>query len=221
MKGIQLMNQEFYKRVFMSKMIKILSIVLLLFCSCNSRYERNLIKMSKEVQCYLKDKAFKENQTINILDIKLFEYDTLNENFLDSIRILQNFTQFEDEKDLAEKYLELSSQAMKIAMLYAMTNGTNNELTKMYLGDAQEHLEKAEIHKDKVIELRAIDSTIRNRIQERISPKPIYRVKSFLKAEIKDLNTDKIKENILDTAYFFFNEDLKIIDIDNELSSIK
>ena len=59
---------------------------LCIFISCKSEYEQNLEKMKETCQSYLKDKAFKENQTMEFFEFTPIEYITKDENYIDTIK---------------------------------------------------------------------------------------------------------------------------------------
>ena len=179
--------------------------------SCVDKKTKNLEIMKEEVLQFLQDEAFKENYEVNIFEFEAIDYDTINENFLDTLllgNIAEKMEYFDILVDNNRQLAEIKIDAAKII------RNIDSDLFEIYKKDAQEYVDASKRYIDSLIYFSTIDSTIRKRIEERVEPKLYYRGKFFIKATFKD---GEESENILDTTYHFFDTDLKYYNFYNNL----
>lgn len=175
---------------------------------CTNHTKRNTQIMEDEFKKSLTDKAFQSNSKLEIFELKSLGYDSVNENHLDTLKIIQASNQFSKFQELSNINLDLSNSHIKMANIYLSLG--DNTLTDMYIEDAQKDAKKAKEYRDSMAKYIKIDSLIRRRILSRKNPELIFRSKYFLKATLtKDLKN----ENILDTVLTYFNKNLKIISL--------
>ena len=114
---------------------------LCIFISCKSEYEQNLEKMKETCQSYLKDKAFKENQTMEFFEFTPIEYITKDENYIDTIKSNRCYDKIEYYDKLIEYQLDLLKSKARQAQLYNGMLGFNHNISKMTREDVKD-LEK-------------------------------------------------------------------------------
>ena len=68
----------------------LLALIALMAVACTSQYERNLQKMERIIKKQIEDEAFKNNMKVELLEFKVVSYDTINENVLDTFRMITN-----------------------------------------------------------------------------------------------------------------------------------
>ena len=91
----------------MKKLFLLLICPILFLVSCKSEYERNLDKMKNAFIANLKDMAFKDNGTIDIIEFSSINYIIKNENYLDTIRLSRNLSRIEHLNQLLKMQLEI------------------------------------------------------------------------------------------------------------------
>lgn len=175
---------------------------------CKSATENNLIKMKASVEKSLNDNAFKENYKLNIMELKAISYDTVSENMLDTLLLIKYSDKMDHFLKLTELTLDQARDQGKNMRLYAMIN--SKTLTDMAKEDFDKLMEEAQNYQDSIKFYSDIDSITRNRIKARLKPNDIYRAKFFLKATV---NKENKSENFLDTVNYYFDKDLKILDL--------
>lgn len=173
--------------------------------SCD-KYQSNLNHMSESTKKQLSDFAFKENIKISIIDFKPISYDTINENTIDTIRLM-------DAVDRTEWYTKMSSD---IADLLDSERDQYNRYLRLGWTDLASS-QKKDYDKHKEEGLAYLDSAkiftekayqIRKKIEVRTSPKPVYKFNAFIKASMKK---GEEENNLLDTIHRYFDEDLNLI----------
>ena len=185
---------------------------LCIFISCKSEYEQNPEKMKETCQSYLKDKAFKENQTMEFFEFTPIEYITKDENYIDTIKSNRCYDKIEYYDKLIEYQLDLLKSKARQAQLYNGMLGFNHNISKMTREDVKDLEKEGKEYIDSMRYYIAQDSLIQLRIANRKSPKPVYLYKGFIKATSKDNNSDKT-ENMADTIYYLFDSELKMVNL--------
>lgn len=185
---------------------------LCIFISCKSEYEQNLEKMKETCQSYLKDKAFKENQTMEFFEFTPIEYITKDENYIDTIKSNRCYDKIEYYDKLIEYQLDLLKSKARQAQLYNGMLGFNHNISKMTREDVKDLEKEGKEYIDSMRYYIAQDSLIQLRIANRKFPKPVYLYKGFIKATSKDNNSDKT-ENMADTIYYLFDSELKMVNL--------
>lgn len=180
-------------------------ICLLPILSCSNRYEKNLQQMTSNVKQMLLDEAFKNNKKLNILEIKVLRYDTISENYVDSIRLKAIGFQFNYYNNVIQSTLKLAKLKQQQAYLYNELN--IKDIAKMNLDESNADVEKAKVLSDTLKLFALQDSLIRVKIMNRVNPKIFFKAKAFIKATESD---DKESKNTLDTLYYIFDKDLII-----------
>lgn len=189
------------------KTILLPALCLVLFFSCKPSYKDNAEKMKGIVEKRIQDETLKENIKLNLIELKFLRYDTINDNQLDSFRLLlcnvkvmniiNHSDVFSNEKErlamdakLKESIKDYSSAASKF----------NEESKKFFLGS----------YLDSIAKYYSLDSAIRNRITLRKTQNTYYESKFFYKAIYEK---DGEKENYVDTLYYHFTPDLKLVKV--------
>lgn len=185
---------------------------LCIFISCKSEYERNLEKMKETCQTYLKDDAFKNNQTIEFFEFTPIDYTTKDENYIDMLKSKRCFDKIEYYDKLVEYQLKLLESKAKQAQLYNSMLGYDHNISKMTREEAFDLEKEGKVYVDSMLYYIAQDSIIRLRVTDRKSPKPVYLYKGYIKATTKDNNSNKT-ENMADTIYYLFDSELNMIDL--------
>lgn len=194
---------------YMKKTFFLLTI-LVLFCSCETEYQHNLKRMKNICTKDLNDRAFKNNLTLNILEYKDESYIVRDENFLDTFRIGYNMDRVEHFCNLLKEQVEIMKPLSKQVRLYQDVFGSSDNLTQIAIEDIKDESQKFDLYKDSFNFYIKQDSIIRERIKNRVNPKPIYYYKAFFKAIYKDNNSDQTA-NYADTLYYVFDENFNIV----------
>ena len=192
------------------KNLFILSTLIIILFSCKSEEENNLTKMKDIVIKELNDNAFKNNSTLDILEYSYESYTIKDENYLDTIRMNVNLEKIERFKNIMEAQIELMKPLSQQVRLYREMFGANDNITQIKTEDFKEEQKKFQQYSDSIKYCFEQDSLIKLRISQRINTKPIYRYKAYIKAVLKDNNSNKT-ENFADTIYRIFDEKLNII----------
>ena len=192
------------------KNLFILSTLIIILFSCKSEEENNLTKMKDIVIKELNDNAFKNNSTLDILEYSYESYTIKDENYLDTIRMNVNLEKIERFKNIMEAQIELMKPLSQQVRLYREMFGANDNITQIKIEDFKEEQKKFQQYSDSIKYCFEQDSLIKLRISQRINTKPIYRYKAYIKAVLKDNNSNKT-ENFADTIYRIFDEKLKNI----------
>lgn len=192
------------------KNLFILSTLIIILFSCKSEEENNLTKMKDIVIKELNDNAFKNNSTLDILEYSYESYAIKDENYLDTIRMNVNLEKIERFKNIMEAQIELMKPLSQQVRLYREMFGANDNITQIKIEDFKEEQKKFQQYSDSIKYCFEQDSLIKLRISQRINTKPIYRYKAYIKAVLKDNNSNKT-ENFADTIYRIFDEKLNII----------
>lgn len=182
----------------------------LIIFSCKHQSETNLEKMKTAFEKSLTDKAFKDNYKLKIIELKAISYDTLTENTLDTLKLSKYGDKYDHFKKLCNLTLEraqLESQSLRLnASIGSKT------LTDISREDLNKYLKEAKEYQDSMTYYASIDSTIRETIKNRKKPNEVYEGKFFLKAVASKDGKD---ENIMDTMYYYFDKQIKLIDLSN------
>lgn len=178
--------------------------------SCLSETERNEKKMKKVVEESIREDAFKQNATANIIEFQSFGYEVKDENFIDSARIVRNEENMVYFSELqGELFNEIKEKSRKYRLYCGMFGSQDNlsQIVKEELDDLKKDFNKITDSLNYYIER---DSLLRKNIEDRKIPKPVYLFKTYIKMTVKDDKTDE-SENFSDTRYYLFNDELKLI----------
>ena len=182
----------------------LLALIALMAVACTSQYERNLQKMERIIKKQIEDEAFKNNMKVELLEFKVVSYDTINENVLDTFRMITKIDFY------AERHRELLKEAKDKYYMAGLASSLNAPDMAKHDFDEAEDL-AAEVRKiaDSLVKYIQIDSTLRAKIESRKSSSELYRMKAFIKATItaKDGSTN----NVMDSIYYIFDENLNQI----------
>nr|DAP95363.1 MAG TPA: Protein involved in gliding motility 9 Secretion System Type.5A [Caudoviricetes sp.] len=185
----------------------LLALIALMAVACTSQYERNLQKMERIIKKQIEDEAFKNNMKVELLEFKVVSYDTINENVLDTFRMITNQSKIDF---YAERHRELLKEAKDKYYMAGLASSLNAPDMAKHDFDEAEDL-AAEVRKiaDSLVKYIQIDSTLRAKIESRKSSSELYRMKAFIKATItaKDGSTN----NVMDSIYYIFDENLNQI----------
>ncbi len=188
----------------------ILATLIIILFSCKSEEKNNLTRMKDILIKELNDNAFKNNGTLDILEYSHESYSIKNENYLDTIRRNVNLDKIEYFKNMMKTQIELMKPLSQQVRLYREMFGANDNITQIKIEDFKEEQKKFQQYNDSIKYYFEQDSLIELRISQRINAKPIYRYKVYIKAVLKDNNSNKT-ENFADTIYRMFDERLNII----------
>ena len=185
----------------------LLALIALVAAACTSQYERNLQKMERTIKKQIEDEAFKNNTKVELLEFKVVSYDTINENVLDTFRMITNQSKIDF---YAERHRELLKEAKDKYYMAGLASSLNAPDMAKHDFDEAEDL-AAEVRKiaDSLVKYIQIDSTLRAKIESRKSSSELYRMKAFIKATItaKDGSTN----NVMDSIYYIFDKNLNQI----------
>ena len=185
----------------------LLALIALMAVACTSQYERNLQKMERTIKKQIEDEAFKNNTKVELLEFKVVSYDTINENVLDTFRMITNQSKIDF---YAERHRELLKEAKDKYYMAGLASSLNAPDMAKHDFDEAEDL-AAEVRKiaDSLVKYVQIDSTLRAKIESRKSSSELYRMKAFIKATItaKDGSTN----NVMDSIYYIFDKNLNQI----------
>lgn len=185
----------------------LLALIALMAVACTSQYERNLQKMERIIKKQIEDEAFKNNMKVELLEFKVVSYDTINENVLDTFRMITNQSKIDF---YAERHRELLKEVKDKYYMAGLASSLNAPDMAKHDFDEAEDL-AAEVRKiaDSLVKYIQIDSTLRAKIESRKSSSELYRMKAFIKATItaKDGSTN----NVMDSIYYIFDENLNQI----------
>ncbi|MDD2196838.1 MAG: hypothetical protein PHW91_06575 [Bacteroidales bacterium] len=190
------------------KKIPLFICIVILVISCNDKTASNLEIMKKEFETQLKDKAFANNVEIEIFKLDAISYDTISENFIDTLKLYSINSKIDHFQKLAISSLELAKLKRQQLRLYASLG--DKTLTDISREDLQKYIDKFTEYEDSIQFYAKSDSLIREKIKKRVEPKDFFQTKFFIKATSKE--KDK-RDNILDTINIYFNDQLKIIDL--------
>lgn len=189
------------------KLHLIILICLILF-SCKDKRKDNLETMESDVKTFLNDQAFKDNYKLKIIEFKSFGYDTVNENYLDTLKLLSAMDMFDHFKKLTKNAIEIARLKNQQYQIYSSLGDKNlNDINKE---DFEKAIKDANEYRDSMTKYNLLDSNIRERIIQRKKPENIYKAKFFIKATASKNGKD---ENMLDTLYIYFDKNIKIINL--------
>lgn len=194
----------------MVKNLFTLATLLIILFSCKTEEENNLTKMKDIIIKELNDNAFKNNATLDILEYSYESYSIKDENYLDTIRLNNSLTKIEYFKNMMETQIELMKPLSQQVRLYREMFGADDNITQIKIEDFKEEQEKFQQYSDSIKYYFEQDSLIELRISQRTDAKPIYLYKAYMKAILRDNNSNKT-ENFADTIYRMFDERLNII----------
>ena len=194
----------------MVKNLFTLATLLIILFSCKTEEENNLTKMKDIIIKELNDNAFKNNATLDILEYSYESYSIKDENYLDTIRLNNSLTKIEYFKNMMETQIELMKPLSQQVRLYREMFGAYDNITQIKIEDFKEEQEKFQQYSDSIKYYFKQDSLIELRISQRTDAKPIYLYKAYMKAILRDNNSNKT-ENFADTIYRIFDERLNII----------
>jgi Mg2+ and Co2+ transporter CorA len=182
-----------------------------LLISCKDNEESNLKKMKIELEKEIKDDAFKNNLKVEIYQLEAISYDTVTENYVDTLHIISasnNLQQFIELHESNMKLAKLKSNQIRIYRSIGSSSleDIDREELQDYLDEAKRYLDSMKVYRNK-------DSSIREQIKKRSSPENVYRAKFFIKATTHTKNGES--NNNMDTTYIFFNKDLKLIKVNH------
>ena len=190
------------------KKISLIIFTIILVISCKDKTTSNLEIMKKEFETQLKDKAFADNVEIEIFQLDAISYDTISENFIDTLKLYSINSKIDHFQKLAKSSLELAKLKGQQLRLYAsLGDKTLNDISRE---DLQKYIDEAKEYQDSIQYYVKNDSLTKEKIKNRANPKDFYQTKFFIKATSKE--NDK-SHNILDTINVYFNDQLKIIDL--------
>lgn len=193
----------------MTKELSLILFALILLNSCKDKKTENLQTMKKQFEASLNDKAFSDNAQIKILELNAISYDTLDENYIDTLKILDAYSKYDHFKKLTDITIEraqLEGQKMRLNSLIG-----SQTLTDISREDLNKYIQQANSYKDSMIYYLQVDSIIKARISNRKTPENIYQAKIFLKATY---SKEGKSENILDTMKVHYDKDFRIIRFD-------
>ncbi len=194
----------------MKKMLIFIFTIPIILFSCKSEQEKNLYKMKEAVIKNLNDKAFKHNETLDILKYSNEEYNIKDENYLDTLRLLYNFDKINYFRKMMALQIELMKNITQQAALYRDLFGAKDNLTKIKIEDFKEEQTKFKHYRDSVHYYTEQDSLIKQRINGRKNIKPIYHYKAYIKFTTKDNNSNNT-QNFADTIYRLFDDNFNLI----------
>lgn len=177
-----------------------------LFSSCKDKKTKDIEKMHLTVNKLLDDHLFKENIKATLREISFLKVDTLNQNTLDTIRKAGNtekMTKFLDKINELKPLITSDLNQMTLQKNLGWTDLFNN--TKIQFDEHQNEMRKLI---DSVEFYQKINEKISARIAKNKKPKPTYQLKSFFKLTLTKNNKS---ENILDTVYNHFDENINLI----------
>lgn len=193
----------------MTKQLPIILSALILLSSCKDKKAENLQMMKKQFEASVNDKAFSDNAQIKILELNAISYDTLNENYIDTLKILDAYSKYERFEKLTKITIEraqLEGQKMRLNSLIG-----SKTLTDISREDLNKYIQQANSYKDSMMFYSQVDSIIKAGISNRKTPDNIYQAKIFLKAIY---SKDGKSENILDTMKVHYDKEFRIIRFD-------
>lgn len=183
------------------KKIIIAFIALLLLSSCD--YYR-LKVIERKARNYMKDLSFKENSELKILEFQTIGYDTVDENFFDTVQAGVYSIKYDKYKKLFDIKFRQWQIKNDLANLSA---GTGWEaIRETYINDSKEYGSEAKSYNDSMLLYEKLMNARLN--SWRFEPKSIYRYRVFWKATITD--KDGYSKNYMDSIPFFFDESLNI-----------
>jgi|GEM_PF-6692940 len=192
----------------MKKIILSIAVALLAFAitSCKDKKASDIKKMTASINKFIDDGLFKENITTTLKEVKFLSIDTLNENTLDTLRLLKNQEKIEGFLNNAKQYHALIKNEISQMELQRSLGWTS--MLNTTKRDYEEHKEKAKELLDSVSKYEMVNEKIQTKIKANKMPKAIYEMKMFLKLTMKKGNES---HNMLDTAYYHFNQALERI----------
>ena len=187
----------------MKNILILLSIIVLV--GCKSKYEKNLSIMEANYKQSLIDDAFRNNQKLTIFTLKAIRYDTINENSIDTIRLIRLSLRRNNLIDL------VVSQTNSLETEKDIMNLTDDPvLHSFYREKIKESLKESQPQVDTIEMLKLKDSIIKQRILSKRNHVRYFRLKIFEKSTLKK---DTISENCMDTIFIYFDKNLKLFPI--------
>lgn len=160
------------------------------------------------VKSHIEDYAFRKNMKVEFHDFKILSKDLKNENFLDTLRIIELDKQFDSLSTEIKKIQHLIKES-ESSIDGIIHFGSDNPLFKMKYNKHQNLLTEHSKLLHEMKENSKQDSLITDQIMRNVSPKAITRIKTFQK--LTYTNPSKQSYNIIDTIYYFLDSDDKII----------
>ncbi|MBR8706893.1 hypothetical protein [Bacteroides pyogenes] len=194
----------------MKRILFPLATSLIILLSCQSEQERNLSKMKNIVIKELNDNAFKDNSALDIIEYSNESYNVKDENYLDTIKLNRNLKKIEHFNKRLEAQIELMKPLSQQVRLYRDMFGTNENITQIKIENLKEEYEKSQQYSDSINYYFEQDSLIELRISKRTDAKPIYHYKAYIKAVLKDNNSNKTA-NFADTIYRIFDDKFNLV----------
>jgi hypothetical protein len=188
------------------KNILFLIFIVCFFLSCKNKRERNLEIMQSEFETYLKDNTFRENAQLTIFELKAISYDTLDINYIDTIKVYNAIKKRNHFNKLLNLKTDLIKSKMNTMQIYSDLG--SKTLYDYEKEEIDKHIKEGKDYQDSILYYSAIDSTITERIKQRKNPEDIYRTKFFVKATYTKDGKD---DNLLDTIIINFTKELKVI----------
>lgn len=190
------------------KKITLILVTIILIVSCKDKTASNLETMKKEFETYIKDRAFADNGEVEIFQLDAISYDTISENYIDTLKLYSITLKINRFEKLVERKMELAKlKGQETRLIASLGDKTlvdiGKEDVRKYGDEAIEYLDSIQVYAE-------TDSLIREKIKSRNNPKDFYEAKFFIKATAK---VNGKSENILDTLNVYFNDQLKIIDL--------
>ncbi|RKD12489.1 hypothetical protein BCY91_12660 [Pelobium manganitolerans] len=188
------------------KQLLLFIIIGTLIYGCQSKQERDIEKMNSQVKKEIQDRAFKMNATVEFLDFKFVKCDTIDENDL----LESKASRFQEK---AISFYKQGSNELDFANLSQRKMLQYRDLgwSSLYYSEKQDfndYMKKAQEAKDSADFYQTKDSLIQLKIKANHNPKNIFETSFFVKAR---LHTKQNTENLLDTLYFHFDENHKIL----------
>jgi hypothetical protein len=178
-------------------MKKSLIIAILVLVSCTNEKQKQFNKVAENVEIFIKDNAFRENQTVTIYEIETVELVKVTGNYIN--------------EDYVSKLLEASKSYMKLAKVEGeKIEGYTKLMTQYNMKLMIEKGNESKIKMDEYIKLSKNFVSEGSKLLEEIDALKIdsvYRAKVFLKASFKK---EDYSENVLDTFYYILNNKLEI-----------
>lgn len=188
----------------------ILTFILILSISCQESKESNLKEFEISFRKVMEDRAFKENAKIDIQEIRAISYDTIDENTIDTFRLLKINDEISYFNDLVDKILAVAKSDARLARLSGSID-RDGTLTSIYKEDLKDGLKKAEMYQDSIKVYEAKYLEIENRLKGRKKVDLAFSAKFFVKAVF---SKDGKSENVLDTIFVNFDKNKKFIALD-------
>ena len=167
--------------------------------SCKSEKEKNLQNIQEGVRLFIENTAFKNNEKIEIIELKAIDYREIGQFEIDSVKrifVLNHINTIFDKIEGFHKQARENSTKGKFYESMGM-DGTkyHQEALKEALS-AKVYIDSTELYKNLVEKL---SSTPKD------TPKSHYLTKSFIKASLPN-------RNWLDTVKYVLDKDFRVIE---------